>query len=148
MNYNFDEIINRQRTDSIKYDLRKAVFGRDDVLPMWVADMDFKTPDCIIDAIRTRLNHKVLGYTLKSSDLDEAIISWMLRRHEWNIRKEWIVLCPGVMPAMSVLVYAFSNPRDEIIVQQPVSCVASNHIGRYVNRIGRLYAFKLNGGSQ
>ena len=120
MNYNFDEIINRQNTDSMKYDLRKAIFGRDDVLPMWVADMDFRTPDCIIDAIRTRLNHKVLGYTLKPSDLNEAIINWMLRRHAWNIRKEWIVLCPGVMPTMSILVYAFSNPGDEIIVQQPV----------------------------
>jgi len=120
MDYNFDEILDRHNSGSIKYDLRKVVFGRDDVLPMWVADMDFKTPDFIIDALRTRLNHEVLGYAMKSKGLDDAIISWMFRRHGWNIRKEWIILSPGVMPSMTVLVYAFSEPGDEIIVQQPV----------------------------
>ena len=120
MDYNFDEIIDRQNTGSIKYDLRKVIFGTDDVLPLWVADMDFKTPDFIINAIRSRLNHEVLGYPLKQPGLDEAIINWILGRHNWKLQKGWIVLCPGVMPSMSIIVYAFSDPGDEIIVQQPV----------------------------
>jgi cystathionine beta-lyase len=120
MGYNFDEIVDRHNTDSIKYDLRRVIFGKEDVLPMWVADMDFKTPDFIIDAIRRRLDHEVLGYAMKPATLDDAIINWMFRRHGWNIRKEWIILSPGVMPSMAVLVYAFSDPGDEIIVQQPV----------------------------
>ena len=120
MNYNFDEIIDRQKTDSIKYDLRKQIFGREDVLPMWVADMDFKTPDFIIEAIQKRLKHPVLGYTLEPSGMDEAIIDWMRTRHTWDIKKEWIVAGPAVVPSMAILVHAFSEPGDEIIVQRPV----------------------------
>jgi len=120
MDYNFDEIIERQNTDCVKYDLRRAVFGRHDVLPMWVADMDFRTPDFIIEAIKNRLNHEVLGYALKPSGLDEAVIKWMQQRHNWNIKKGWIVLSPGVVPSMAILVQAFSEPGDEVIVQQPV----------------------------
>jgi cystathionine beta-lyase len=120
MDYNFDEIIDRQKTDSIKYDLRKLIFGREDVLPMWVADMDFKTPDFIIESIKNRLNHPILGYTLEPSGMDEAIMDWMKTRHGWHIRKEWIVSGPAVVPSMAVLVHAFSDPGDEIIVQKPV----------------------------
>jgi cystathionine beta-lyase len=120
MDYDFDEIIDRQNTDSVKYDLRKAVFGRGDVLPMWVADMDFRTPDFIIDAIKSRLNHEVLGYALKPSGLDEAIVNWVQQRHGWNIHKGWIVISPGVVPSMAILVQAFTDPGDEVIVQQPV----------------------------
>jgi cystathionine beta-lyase len=120
MECNFDEVINRQNTDSIKYDLRKAMFGRDNVIPMWVADMDFKTPDFIINAIKKRLDHPVLGYTLKPSGLDEAIEKWLYQQHQWAIRKGWIVLSPGVVPSMAIMIYAFSDPGDEIIVQQPV----------------------------
>jgi cystathionine beta-lyase len=120
MDYNFDEIIDRQNTDSIKYDLRRAIFGREDVLPMWVADMDFKTPGFIIDAIKKRLDHEVLGYPLKPSGLDDVVVDWIQRKHAWSIKKNWIILSPGVVPSMSIIIYAFSNPGDEIIVQQPV----------------------------
>lgn len=120
MDYDFDEIIDRQNTDSVKYDLRKAVFGREDVLPMWVADMDFKTPDFIIDAIKSRLNHEVLGYALKPTGLNEAVVNWVQQRHGWSIHKGWIVLSPGVVPSMAILVQAFTDPGDEVIVQQPV----------------------------
>jgi cystathionine beta-lyase len=120
MDYNFDELIDRQNTDCVKYDLRKAVFGKEDVLPMWVADMDFRTPDFIIDAIKDRLKHEVLGYALNPTRLYDAIISWMYQRHNWDIKKGWIVLSPGVVPSMAILVQAFSDPGDEVIVQQPV----------------------------
>jgi cystathionine beta-lyase len=120
MKYNFDEIIDRHKTDSIKYDLRKLIFGREDVLPMWVADMDFKTPDFIIESIISRLNHPVLGYTLEPSGMNDAIVDWMRVRHGWNIRKEWIVAGPAVVPSMAILVHAFTEPGDEIILQRPV----------------------------
>ena len=120
MKYNFDEIIDRKQTDSIKYDLRKLIFGKEDVLPMWVADMDFRTPDFIIESIRSRLSHPVLGYTLEPTGMDDAIVDWMKVRHGWDIRKEWIVAGPAVVPSMAILVHAFTDPGDEIIVQQPV----------------------------
>ncbi len=120
MKYNFDEIIDRQKTDSIKYDLRKLIFGREDVLPMWVADMDFKTPDFIIESITSRLNHPVLGYTLEPSGMNDVIVEWMKVRHGWDIRKEWIVAGPAVVPSMAILVHAFTDPGDDIIVQKPV----------------------------
>lgn len=120
MKYDFDEIIDRQETDSIKYDLRKSIFGREDVLPMWVADMDFKTPDFIIESIRSRLDHPVLGYTLEPSGMNESIVDWIKARHGWEVRKEWIVAGPAVVPSMAILVHAFTEPGDEIIVQKPV----------------------------
>lgn len=120
MNYNFDEIIERSNTASVKYDLRKSLFGKEDIIPMWVADMDFKTPDFIIDAIHERLEHPVLGYTLKPLGLDDAVVEWLKRWHRWDIRKGWIVPGPAVIPSMVVMVHAFTDPGDEIIVQQPV----------------------------
>ena len=120
MNYNFDEIIKRNNTDSVKYDLRKVLFGKEDIIPMWVADMDFKTPDFIIDAIRKRFEHPVLGYTLKPTGFDDAIVDWIKRYHDWDIRKGWIVPGPAVIPSMAIMVHAFTDPGDEIIVQQPV----------------------------
>jgi cystathionine beta-lyase len=120
MKYNFDEIIDRHKTDSIKYDLRKYIFGREDVIPMWVADMDFRTPDFIIESIKSRLDHPVLGYTLEPSGMYDAIIDWLKMRHGWDIRKEWIVAGPAVVPSMAILVHAFTEPGDEVIVQKPV----------------------------
>lgn len=120
MTYNFDEIINRENTASVKYDLRKPIFGRDDILPFWVADMDFKTPDFIINALRDKLDEKILGYPIKPPEFDGSIVEWVHKRHNWNVHPKWISHCPAVVPSMAVIVMAFSNPGDEIIVQQPV----------------------------
>ena len=120
MNYDFDEIINRENTDCIKYDFRKMHFGSDDVIPMWVADMDFRTPDFILDAIRNRANHPVLGYSFRSSGYHDAIITWLQLRHQWPIKKEWISFSPGVVPGLTLAVNAFTKPGDNIIVQPPV----------------------------
>jgi len=120
MKYNFDEIIDREDTASVKYDLRKPIFGREDILPFWVADMDFKTPDFIINALRERLDHEVLGYPIKPPQFNEAIVNWMDKRHSWSIHPAWLSHCPAVVPSMAILVMAFSSPGDEIIVQQPV----------------------------
>lgn len=120
MGYNFDELIRREGSNCIKYDFRKDVFGREDVLPLWVADMDFKTPDFVIEAIRTRLDHEVLGYTYRPASYHEAILSWMLRRHGWTIQKEWISFSPGVVAGLTLAIESFSEPGDEVVLQPPV----------------------------
>ena len=118
--YNFDEIIPREGTDCVKYDIRKEYFGTEDVTPMWVADMDFRTPDFILEAIRQRLNHEILGYSIRNKNFNHSIVNWMKKRHGWEIQKEWISFSPGVVPAVNMLVLALTKPGDKIIVQPPV----------------------------
>ena len=118
--YNFDELIERSNTASVKYDLRQLFFGKDDVIPMWVADMDFRTPDFIMNAIRERANHEILGYSIRPESYFTSLIDWLKRRHNWEIRKEWIAFSPGIVPAVNMAVRAFSKRRDKIIIQPPV----------------------------
>ncbi len=118
--YNFDEIIPREGSNCLKWDAREKIFNRGDILPLWVADMDFRTPDFIIDALKHRLNHEILGYTFRPDSYFEAVIGWMKRRHNWNIRREWISFSPGVVAGLSLAIQAFSKPGDSIIVQPPV----------------------------
>ncbi|MBN2758706.1 MAG: PatB family C-S lyase [Bacteroidales bacterium] len=118
--YNFDENIDRQNTNSIKYDLRKAIFGSENIIPMWVADMDFKTPDFIMKAIKKRTEHEILGYTTRNDSFYQSVIQWINKKHEWEIQKNWISFSPGVVPALSFSVLAFTKPGDKIIVQPPV----------------------------
>ena len=118
--WNFDETVNREGTNCIKYDLRQDTFGRKDVIPMWVADMDFKTPDFIIKALEERLNHPIYGYTYRPQEYFSSIIEWHSKRHNWKIEKEWIVFSPGVVPAINICTLAFTRPGDSIIVQPPV----------------------------
>ncbi len=120
MHYNFDEVINREGTNSLKYDGKEKYFGTHDVLPMWVADMDFKTPDFIMEAIRKRASHEIMGYSIKPQQLFSAVINWMYYMHKWTIQPEWITTTPGVVSALNFGVLAFSNPGDKIIIQTPV----------------------------
>ncbi len=120
MPYNFDEIVDRSKSHSIKWDARKHLFGTEDVLPMWVADMDFKTPDFIIEAVRERLDHELLGYTLRHDEYFESIMDWMQKRHEWNVKKNWILYTPGVVPALNMAVQSYTQPGDKVILQPPV----------------------------
>ncbi len=120
MEYNFDKQINREKTACYKYDLRNDVFGKSNVIPMWVADMDFETPSFIIDALRKRLNHKILGYTFRTDSFFGSITNWLRRKHCWDVEKEWISFSPGIVPALNLAVMAFTEPGDKIIVQKPV----------------------------
>lgn len=120
MKYNFDEIINRENTASVKYDLRSQLFKSNEVIPMWVADMDFKTPDFIIRAIKERANHEIFGYSIRPDSYYTSIINWLKNRHNWEIEKEWISFSPGIVPALNMAVMAYTNPGDKIIVQPPV----------------------------
>ncbi|NOR73641.1 MAG: putative C-S lyase [Draconibacterium sp.] len=118
--YNFDEIVPREGTNCIKYDVREKVFGSADVLPLWVADMDFRTPDFIVDAIKKRTEHEIFGYSFKSDSYYKSIIDWMKRRHNWEIRKGQISSSPGVVAGLTIAIETFSNPGDGVVVQPPV----------------------------
>lgn len=118
--YNFDEIIPREGTNCIKYDAREWIFKTNDVLPLWVADTDFRTPDFIVEAIKNRAGHEIFGYTFKPESYFNAVIGWMKRRHNWSIEKEWISSSPGVVAGLTVAIETFSKPGDGVIVQPPV----------------------------
>lgn len=114
MKYDFDEIIERRGTSCVKWD--EAPEG---VIPMWVADMDFKAAPAIQEAIRRRVEHGVFGYTLVEDDYYEAVISWFKRRHNWTIRREDILYTTGVIPAMSCAIKALTMPGEKVIILSP-----------------------------
>lgn len=120
MKNNFDQEINRQNTACEKWDYLDKRFGVKDALPMWVADMDFKVPEVVNEAIKQRAEHGVYGYTFRPESYYEAIVDWLKRRQHWSIEKEWISHSPGVIPALALIVRAFTQPGDKIIVQSPV----------------------------
>lgn len=120
MGYNFDEVIDRHNTDAVKIERCKALFGTENVLPLWVADMDFRTPDFILDAIRTRCDHPIMGYTMLPKGFLPALINWIKQLHGWNVKREWVGFMPGIVSGIAFAVKTFSNPGDEIIIQPPV----------------------------
>lgn len=115
----FDEIVNRRGTDSFKWDMILNMHG-EDILPMWVADMDFKTSEKIIKALIDRANHGIFGYTYRSEEYYKAIIKWYKSRYEVEIEKEWIVNGPGVVPMISFVINIFTQPGDKVIIKPPV----------------------------
>ncbi len=120
METQFDCVIDRYKTASLKWDNVRSTFGVDDVLPMWVADMDFMAPAPVLEAIRQRIDHGILGYTERPDSYFAAVSEWMLKRFNWSVRKEWICFAPGVVPAISFIIQAFSSPGDKVVVQPPV----------------------------
>ena len=118
--WNFDEPAGREGTDCIKYDRREGTFGVKDVIPMWVADMDFNTPDFIVESLQKRLEHPIYGYSFRSTEYFQSMIRWIKSRHNWSVEKEWISFCPGIVPALNFCTLAFTQTGDNIIVQPPV----------------------------
>jgi len=118
--YNFDKVISREGTSCVKYDLRKAVFGTEDLLPMWIADMDFQSPPAVIDAAQELCNHGIFGYAFRSESSIEAFIAWVSKRHNWNIKREWITSSPGIVAALPIAIRAFTTTGDKILIQTPV----------------------------
>lgn len=116
MKYDFDKIIPRRGTNSVKWDVAKE----DGVIPMWVADMDFQAAPCIRQALKERVDHGVFGYTLVPNSYYESIISWFDRRHQWHIDRNWILYTSGVVPAISAIIKALTEPGDKVLVQTPV----------------------------
>jgi cysteine-S-conjugate beta-lyase len=120
MKYNFDQIIHRTNTASEKWDQSELLFGDKDVLPMWVADMDFMAPPEVVAALQKRAEHGIYAYTIKPLSYYEAIIEWIKRRHGWNIQKEWMITSPGVVTSLSILVSTLTEPGDNVLIQSPV----------------------------
>lgn len=120
MSYDFDKIIDRTNTHSIKYDFKKF-FGKDeDILPLWVADMDFKTAPEILTALEESVHHGIFGYSDVTEDYFQALKTWLLNHHNWEVKHEWLVKVPGVVFALTTAIEAYSEKGDSILVQQPV----------------------------
>lgn len=118
--YNFDRLICRTGTACVKIDGMKENFGRDDLIPLWVADMDFCTPPCIVEAIRERCNHEVFGYTFATNEYYDSIIRWVKELHQWDIQKKWLTYIPGIVKGIGFVVQCFTQPGDKVIIQPPV----------------------------
>lgn len=118
--YDFNEYINRLNTSSVKWDETARVFGTSDVLPMWVADMDFRAPKEVTQAIINKAEHGIFGYTSISPSVHNAVLSWFQKQHGWKIEQEWLTYISGVVPALSTTIQTLSNPGDKVIVFSPV----------------------------
>lgn len=118
--YDFNLQIDRRGTGDVKHSALKEKFGRDDLLGLWVADMDFATPDFILDALRKRLQHPVLGYTVEPEDYRPAIVDWLASRHGWQICPEWLSYIPGIVKGIALVINCFLQKGDKVVIQQPV----------------------------
>ena len=134
MKYDFDEIIPRRGTNSYKWDSARDA----DILPMWVADMDFRTAPPVVEALRKRVEHGIFGYVRVPDAYYAAVTNWFARRHDWQIEKEWIIYTTGVVPALSAVIKALTVPGDKVMVQTPVyncffSSIRNNGCGMIAN---------------
>ncbi|MDR2356255.1 MAG: pyridoxal phosphate-dependent aminotransferase, partial [Clostridiales Family XIII bacterium] len=120
MEYNFDEIIERRNTNSLKYDFAAARGMPDDLLPLWVADMDFRAPPCVLSALHTVAEHGIFGYSMPQNDWFGASLDWFSTHFDFAIEREWIVQSPGVVCALGTAVRAFTNEGDGVLIQRPV----------------------------
>ncbi|MDD9148521.1 pyridoxal phosphate-dependent aminotransferase [Sporolactobacillus sp. CQH2019] len=118
--YDFDEIIERKGSASVKWDEADRIFHTEGLLPMWVADMDFRVPDEVTAALRNRVDHGIYGYSLRSESYLAAVQRWMSARHGWEIEREWICHSPGVVTALNLIVDGFTEPGDKVLIQPPV----------------------------
>jgi cystathionine beta-lyase len=118
--YDFDRPIDRNGTGSVKWDMRREIFGSEDVLPLWVADMDFPVAEPITAALRKRTEHPIYGYTRPSASLIKTIIERLEDKYDWRVEPEWLVFTPGVIPALAAALRAFTHPGDSVVINDPV----------------------------
>ncbi|MDE6558670.1 MAG: PatB family C-S lyase [Muribaculaceae bacterium] len=120
MKYNFDEEIERRGSGALKYDALQERYGNPDLMPLWVADMDFATPSFIVDALRSRLEHPIFGYTVEPADYRPAIIDWLRNLHGVEVRPEWLCFIPGIVKGIGLAINCFLKPDDKVVVMPPV----------------------------
>ena len=113
-------MLDRRHTLSLKWDHCEATFGLSDVIPMWVADMDFAAPPAVVDAVSRRAAHGAYGYASTPESFWESVIGWLRGRHGWDVDRRWLARAPGVVPAVSLCVHAYTQPGDGVVVQTPV----------------------------
>ena len=119
-NLDFDTIIDRKNTDCLKYDFAKRRGMPEDVLPLWVADMDFKTSSYVEDALAERARHGIFGYSESQTPYFEIVRDWMKRHHDWEVKEPWLIKTPGVVFALAMAVKAYTEPGDGVLIQSPV----------------------------
>jgi len=120
MSFDFETLVRREGTASVKWDGRKGYFNSEDLLPMWVADMDFAVPEAVSRAVKERAGHPVFGYTLATDSVYESLVNWMRKRHGYEVQRDWVILSPGVVPSLHAAAIAFALPGEGVIVQPPV----------------------------
>ncbi|ATH59059.1 pyridoxal phosphate-dependent aminotransferase [Staphylococcus nepalensis] len=129
MTYHFNNVVNRRQTKSVKWDTMESVYNIKDasnVLPMWIADMDFKAPQPVIEALERCVEHGVFGYSYLDESCKNAIQSWLEKRHHWYIEKEWVIAHSGVVPAIASIIETFTKPDDRVLITPPVYPPFSN----------------------
>lgn len=128
MTYNFDKIIDRSGTGALKYEVLKERYGRADLLPLWVADMDFETPPFITEALRHRLDHSLFGYTVVPDELWTSIIRWINDHHQWQVSREWLSYIPGVVKGIGMAINVFVKEDEKVIIQPPVTTPSDSRL--------------------
>lgn len=118
--YNFDTIIERRGTGALKTDSLKERYGRDDIMGLWVADMDFATPSFITDALKRRMEHPIFGYTIEPDDYWPSVMDWLKSHHGWHVEREWLTYIPGIVKGIGMVINSFLKEGDKVIVQPPV----------------------------
>lgn len=118
--YNFDKIIDRKGSGAIKVDSLEERYGRDDLIPLWVADMDFESPSVISEAIRKRTQHEIYGYTKPSQGYYDSILGWVENHHGWKIKQEWMSFIPGIVKGIAFVIDCFTTTEHKVVIQQPV----------------------------
>lgn len=140
MKYNFDELINRKDTDSLKYDFAGKHGKPEGILPLWVADMDFRTPPCVTSALTAKVEHGIFGYSETGEDYDKILQNWFLKNFSWEIKSEWLVKTPGIVFAICAAIRALTEKGEAVLIQQPVyypfeSAVIGNERKLVVNQL-------------
>lgn len=118
--YDFDKIIDRTGSGDLKHEVLEERYGRSDLLPLWVADMDFETPHFITDALRKRMDHSLFGYTVEPKDYWPTVQQWLKDHHQWDVKREWLTYIPGIVKGIGMVVNIFTKPGDKVIIQPPV----------------------------
>ena len=143
MNFNFDKIIDRTNNFSAKWSEMNKNFGTNNLLPMWVADMDFLTAPCVMEALKDRLEQGIFGYTTRPSSYNESIVNWLDNRFSWKINQEWLMFSPAVITSISLLIQNLTQKNDKIMIQEPVyspfhSIVESNERNLVISPLVKL----------
>lgn len=118
--YDFDKVIDRRGTGALKYEVLRERYGSDDLLPLWVADMDFETPQFITEALRRRLDHSLFGYTVEPGDYWPTVARWIAGHHGWDVHREWMTYIPGIVKGIGMVINCFVSEDEKVIIQPPV----------------------------
>lgn len=120
MTCDFDRVISRKGTDAIALERLDQNFGATDLMPFWIADNGFATPDFVVDALRRRCDHPIFGYTAENAGYRQCLIDWVYKRHDWKIQPEWLTFIPGIVKGIGMVINVFTKPGDKVIIQPPV----------------------------